>query len=215
MRRSSFLFLTFLHHLYYNSRTKREQSFLVRPTVRPLPSYPPALLQTTLTEPECRHLTPRAHWHHLKPRMGSVCAAEPRIIGQSGVNEPVQTVWTAAFPPCDEAHRESSRGASWDSSGPVGFSVSFLSPELLLTIYQRKWNKHKQKRQKGRDLETQLKWFSWHLPPWNLLEELTHQCIQQGSAHTTTHTHKCARIHTLTLTQKDLFMYKYIYLHVL
>lgn len=121
-------FLTFLHHLYHNSRTKWGQSFPGRPSVRPLPSYLPALLRTTLTEPECRHLTPRAHWHHLKPRMGSVCAAEPRIIAQSGANGPVQTVWAAAVPPCVEAHRESSRRPpgilavpSASASGPAPF----------------------------------------------------------------------------------------------
>lgn len=60
--------------------------------------------------------------------MGSVCAAEPRIIAQSGANGSVQTVWAAAVPPCVEAHRESSRRPpgilavpSASASGPASF----------------------------------------------------------------------------------------------
>lgn len=165
-------FLTFLHYLYHNSRTKWGQSFPGRPSVRPLPSYPPALLRTTLTEPECRHLTPRAHWHHLKPRMGSVCAAEPRIIAQSGANGPVQTVWAAAVPPCVEAHRESSRRPpgilavpSASASGPAPFHQN---------IFQQF------SKENGTNKQTNI-----------IGKRLTRQRIQQGSAHTTrTHTLK-------------------------
>lgn len=148
--------LTFLHHLYHNSRTKWGQSSpSVRPSVRPLPSYPPALLRTTLTEPECRHLTPRAHWHHLKPRMGSVCAAEPRIIAQSGANGPVQTVWAAAVPPCDEAHRESSRRPpgilavpSASASGPASFHQNIFQQFSKENGTNKQTNQHN--RQKAR-----------------------------------------------------------------
>lgn len=107
---------------------------------RPPQSYPSALLQTTLTEPECRHLTPRTHWHHHKPRMGSVCAVEPRIIGQSGANGPVQTVWV--IPRCDEAQRESSQGPPETPAVPsASTTASFYQTNSFEYVKESRTNK--------------------------------------------------------------------------